>query len=241
MRRLLFISIVAVSFLFTGCIKSNKTIIRMQKLEENVQKSPTTIEELKAAIAKYQNRVADIQLANGQIGIWYKILGTRYLDNKMYGEALHAFQKALEFYPENQNLYYYVGVCAGWMSKASLDFEATGSQTKKRNYLLLAESAYKQAIQLEPKYVRALLGLSILYVNEFHTSDKAIPLLELVLSVDKKNIDAMFLLAGAYYATGMFDESVAMYDTLIATSKSDANKKIAEENKRAVLNAAYAK
>ena len=88
-----------------SCAKSNKTIIRMQHIEEGVA-SPTTIEELKDAISKYEERAADIQLAHSQIGIWYKILATRYLDKKMYGEALKNFQTALEYYPDNQNLYY---------------------------------------------------------------------------------------------------------------------------------------
>ena len=59
-------------------------------MEENVG-SPTTEAELKDAIKKYQDRVTDIQLANSQIGIWYKMLATRYLDAKMYGEALKTF------------------------------------------------------------------------------------------------------------------------------------------------------
>ena len=78
------ISAVVFGLLLVSCGGvSNKTIIRHQKLEEGVE-SPTTIEELKDAIKKYQERVADIQLAQSQIGIWYKILGTRYLDNKMF-------------------------------------------------------------------------------------------------------------------------------------------------------------
>ena len=48
---------------------SNKTVIRHQKMEEGVD-NPTTIEELKDAIKKYQERVADVQLAQSQIGIW---------------------------------------------------------------------------------------------------------------------------------------------------------------------------
>ena len=80
------------AFLLCGCSgKSSKTIIRLQKMEENVG-SPTTEAELKDAIKKYQDRVTDIQLANSQIGIWYKMLATRYLDAKMYGEALKTFQ-----------------------------------------------------------------------------------------------------------------------------------------------------
>ncbi len=233
--------VVASFFLFvSGCSKSNKTIIRMQHFEENV-KNPTTVDELKDAIKKYQDRIDDIQLAQSQIGIWYKILGSRYLDNKMYGEALAAFQKALEYYPDNQNLYYYVGVCAGYMANASLDFAAKGSSTEKNNYLKLAESAYQQALQIEPRYIRALYGLGVLYVFELDENEKAIAVLEQLLSIDTKNTDAMFVLARAYYVAHQFDGAVALYDKIISLTKSDEKKKEAETNKKIVLDASYAK
>ena len=69
-------------FAFSGCGVSNKRIIRLQKIEEGVR-NPTSIQELTAAIAKYDERIADLQLSQQQVGIWYKILGTRYFDNKM--------------------------------------------------------------------------------------------------------------------------------------------------------------
>lgn len=217
---------------------SNKTVIRHQKMEEGVD-NPTTIEELKDAIKKYQERVADVQLAQSQIGIWYKILGTRYLDNKMYGEALKAFQEALTYYPDNQNLYYYVGVCAGYMSHAALDYNASGTNEVKYNYLKLAEEAYLRAIAIEDRYVRALYGLGVLYVFELDEPEKAIPHLEKALSIDTKNLDTMFVLARAYYSSYEFDKSIAMYDRIIETTKSDDTKKTAEENKKIVLDASY--
>ena len=217
---------------------SNKTIIRHQKMEEGVE-SPTTVEELKDAIKKYQERVADVQLAQSQIGIWYKILGTRYLDNKMYGEALKAFQEALTYYPDNQNLYYYVGVCAGYMSHAALDYNASGTNEVKYNYLKLAEEAYLRAISIEDRYVRALYGLGVLYVFELDEPEKAIPHLEKALTVDTKNLDAMFVLARAYYSSYEFDKSIEMYDKIIETTKSEDTKKTAEENKKIVLDASY--
>ena len=232
---LVFISV----FCVTGCQKSSKTIIRMQHLEEGVQ-SPTTIEELKAAIKKYQNRATDLQLAQAQIGIWYKILATRYLDAKMYGEALKTFQTAIEYYPQNQNLYYYVGLCAGYMAHSALDYEATGSNSRKNNYLKLAENAYSEAIKIEPRYARALYGLSVLYVFELDEPEKAVPLLEKMLTIETRSIDAMFVLARAYYSTYEFDKAVSMYDKIIATTKSEDRKKEAEANKRIVLDAAYA-
>ena len=229
----------AVLFLFVSCGGvSNKTVIRHQKMEEGVD-NPTTIEELKDAIKKYQERVADVQLAQSQIGIQYKILGTRYLDNKMYGEALKAFQEALTYYPDNQNLYYYVGVCAGYMSHAALDYNASGTNEVKYNYLKLAEEAYLRAIAIEDRYVRALYGLGVLYVFELDEPEKAIPYLEKAISIDTKNLDTMFVLARAYYSSYEFDKSIAMYDKIIETTKSDDTKKTAEENKKIVLDASY--
>ena len=233
-----FILVLSTMLLLVSCGGvSNKTIIRHQKMEEGVE-SPTTIEELKDAIQKYQERVADVQLAQSQIGIWYKILGTRYLDNKMYGEALKAFQEALTYYPDNQNLYYYVGVCAGYMSHAALDYNASGNNEVKYNYLKLAEEAYLRAIAIEDRYVRALYGIGVLYVFELDEPEKAIPHLEKALTIDTKNLDAMFVLARAYYSSYEFDKAVAMYDKIIETTKSDDTKKTAEENKQIALDAA---
>ena len=234
-KAILIVAVAAIVLVSCGGV-SNKTIIRHQKMEEGVE-SPTTIEELKDAIKKYQERVADVQLAQSQIGIWYKILGTRYLDNKMYGEALKAFQEALTYYPDNQNLYYYVGVCAGYMSHAALDYNASGNNEVKYNYLKLAEEAYLRAISIEDRYVRALYGLGVLYVFELDEPEKAIPHLEKALSIDTKNLDTMFVLARAYYSSYEFDKAIEMYDKIIETTKSDDTKKTAEENKKIVLDA----
>lgn len=233
-------SILAVCLILCGCSgKSSKTIIRMQKMEENVH-SPTTEAELKEAIKKYQDRAADVQLANAQVGIWYKILATRYLDAKMYGEALKNFQTAIQYYPANQNLYYWIGVCAGYMANASLDYNATGSTQEKFNYLKLSESAYLRAIELEPKYVRALYGLGVLYVFELDDCEKAVQYLERALHVETKNTDIMFVLARAYYVTGQYDQATSLYDRIINTTKSEQKKKEAETNKKIVLDTAYA-
>ena len=234
-KAILIVAAAAIVLVSCGGV-SNKTIIRHQKLEEGVE-SPTTIEELKDAIKKYQERVADVQLAQSQIGIWYKILGTRYLDNKMYGEALKAFQEALTYYPDNQNLYYYVGVCAGYMSHAALDYNASGNNEVKYNYLKLAEEAYLRAIAIEDRYVRALYGLGVLYVFELDEPEKAIPHLEKALSIDTKNLDTMFVLARAYYSSYEFDKAIEIYDRIIETTKSEDTKKTAEENKKIVLDA----
>ena len=233
-------AMVGIALVLSSCGGTNaKTIKRMQQLEEGVS-SPTTEAELKAAIQKYQTRVEDMILANQQIGIWYKMLGSRYLDNQMYGEALEAFRMATTYYPANQNLYYYVAVCAGYMANQSLDYSATGSTAQKFNYLKLAESAYLEALKIDSKYARALYGIGVLYIFELDEPGKAIPYLETLAEVEKRNVDGMFLLANAYYQTFEFEKAMAVYDKIISTTTSDEKKAQAEANKRQVLEAAYA-
>lgn len=243
MKKNLAFKIITLCFLgsfFISCGVSNKSILRYQKLEVGVS-NPTSVEEYKDAIKKYEERVADIQLAQQQIGIWYKILGTKYLDNKMYGEAMKCFQSALEYYPDNPNLYYWVGVCAGYMSHQALDFGGTGAATMQYNYLKLAEESYLRAVKIEDRYVRALYGLGVLYVWELEEPVKAIPHLEKLLSIDTKNIDAMFLLASAYYSDYDFDKSIEMYDKISTLTKSGSVKAQAEMLKKQVLDVQYSK
>ena len=231
-----------ISFAAISCSPSYNSIKRMQRIEEGVS-NPTTKEELEEAIKKYDARAMALALTEGQIGIWYKILGTRYIDQQMYGKALECFQKALSYYPDNANLYYYVGSCAGHMANASLDFDAKGTSSdeaiKKMNYLRLAESSYLQALKINPKYYRVLYGLGILYVFEFGQGDKAIPYLEKFLSVQTRDTNAMFALAGAYYLTYQFDKAIELYDKIIELKPNDEKVKAAQENKKKCLELQY--
>lgn len=232
----------ALCALAVSCAPSYNSVKRMQKIEEGVS-SPTTKEELEEAIRKYDRRAMDLALTEGQIGIWYKILGTRYLDQQMYGKALECFQNALTYYPNNANLYYYVGTCAGYMSHTALDYEAKGSASdaaiKRANYLKLAENAYLQALRINPNYYRALYGIGVLYVFEFGQNEKAIPYLEQFLSTQVKDTSAMFVLARAYYATYQFDKAVALYDRIIELKPNAEKVQEAQANKKTVLEVQY--
>ena len=231
-------ALVAFSLMFVSCGKSYNQIKRLQAMEEGVS-SPTTVDELKDAIAKYENRINDIMIAEQQTGIWWKILGSRYLDQGMYADALNAYEHAIMYYPANANLYYYVGLCAGYMADASLDYGATGDLSKRTHYLELSESAYKRAIELDPNYARALYGLAVLYVYELDETEKAIPLLEKLLTIETRDVDAMFVLARAYYVNYEFQLAIDMYDRIIATTASEETKANAEANKKIVLDVMY--
>lgn len=214
-------------FLFLSC-NDKRFIQRVQEYETGVS-NPTTEEELKDAIKKYMRRIDDIVIAHERVGIWYKMLGTRYLDKKMYKNALGCFQNAVEIYPENQNLYYNIGVCAALIAKGALDFEVRGEDVR-RKYFDLASKAYKRAIELDPNYSKSIYALSVLYVFELGEPQKAIPLLEGEIEGKMKPLDELFLLGQAYALISDNDKAIKTYERIIELSGSQEQRKKAKEN-----------
>ena len=232
-KRFCSVIIIVLSALILGSCNKVTSIRRLQELEEGVS-NPNTEAELKEAIRKYEKRVDDIMIAEGRIGIWYKILGSRYMDQKMYKKALEAFQSALEYYPENQNLFYQAGLAASLTAKTSLDFELTGTDIEKKRYFSLAVSAYTRALEIDPKHSKAVYALSVLYIFELNRPAEAIPILEKIAEWEKKPIDHLFLLGAAYYMTGENEKAIAVYEHIIEISSSAEKKAQAENNIREI-------
>lgn len=234
------LGLVLILFSLSSCSPSYNSIKRMQRLEEGVS-NPTTKEELEEAIKKYDKRALDLSITEGQVGMWYKILGTRYLDQQMYGKAFESFQKAITYYPDNANLYFYIAVCAGYLANSSLDYEAAGQKSqsleKKMNYLRLSENAYLTALKINPNYYRAMYGIGVLYVFELDESEKAIPYLERFLQTQTKDTNGMFVLARAYYTNYEFDKAIQLYDRIISLNPNALKTAEAQANKKIVLDA----
>jgi cytochrome c-type biogenesis protein CcmH/NrfG len=232
------------SVFFASCSPSYNSIKRMQKMEEGVA-HPNTKEELKEALSKYERRALDLVTTEAQEGIWYKMLGTRYLDEKMYGQAMESFKKALTFYPDNANLYYYIAVCAVYVAHGQAfdlaNVAGTIDSEKKEEYLRMSEAAYTQALNINPDYYRALYGIGVLYTFELtEDSAKAIPYMERFLQTQTKDTNGMFVLARAYYLNAEYDKAIALYDKIIELAPSKEKVADAQNNKKIVLDAQYA-
>lgn len=200
---------------------------------------PETIEGLRAAIGAYESKVEATVAAAAQAGIYWKILAVRYIDKKMYGEALEALKSAVEYFPEDATLHYLTGVSAAVMAKSSLDFAATGRSKERERLFALSESAYRRSIALEPKYARPLYGLGVLLVFELDRAAEAVAPLETYLSMQTKDVDAMFVLARAYYMTDRRDQAVKLYDRILSLSKDEKKRAEATANKKTVLDGQY--
>lgn len=242
MKKSVIFFLLVFSAFFAGCSYSNKALL--QKRLQNMEKysgNPGNIEEIKKGIEKYDSEAQELVEKNAKIGIWYKILGTRYLDRKMYGKALESFQSALEFYPENPNLYYYVGVSATYVSHSALDFNGRGETDSKMNYLKLAETAFKQALSIDENYSKALYSLGVLYAFDLDNGPEAVKYLERYVEIEKRDTDGMLVLARAYYMSSEFEKAADVYDKIISITKSSQRKAEAEANKKVVLDAIYGK
>lgn len=242
MKKSVIFFLLVFSAFFAGCRYSNKALL--QKRLQNMEKysgNPGNIEEIKKGIEKYDSEAQELVEKNAKIGIWYKILGTRYLDRKMYGKALESFQSALEFYPENPNLYYYVGVSATYVSHSALDFNGRGENDSKMNYLKLGETAFRQALSIDENYSKALYSLGVLYAFDLDNGPEAVKYLERYVEIEKRDTDGMLVLARAYYMSSEFEKAADVYDKIISITKSSQRKAEAEANKKVVLDAIYGK
>jgi cytochrome c-type biogenesis protein CcmH/NrfG len=200
---------------------------------------PATIEGLKAAIATYENRIEQQVKDVAQVGIYWKILATRLMDRKMYGEALKAIEKAVEFYPEDPSLQYMEGISAANLAKSIHNVGGSDQIIQREQLFKLAEEAYLRAIALDPTYSRPKYALAVLYVFELDKSEAAIPYLLDYLRLQSKDVDAMFVLARSYYTTNQGQKAVDVYDKILSLTKDPVKKTEAENNKKQILDGLY--
>jgi tetratricopeptide (TPR) repeat protein len=196
---------------------------------------PQTIEELRNAIARYEARIESHVKDAAQTGLYWKILATRFQDRDLHHEALDALERAVYYYPADASVHYLRGLSAGILAKSTFEFTGTGA----RDYLALSEASYLRAIELDPDYGRPRYGLGVLYVFELNRPQDAVPHLLRFLEISRDNVDAMFVLARAYYALENYREALDLYERIIALARDPAQRGEAENNRQTILDTYY--
>ncbi len=197
------------------------------------EESERRIEEIKEAIARYQKDVRKTVEDTGQIGIYYKMLALEYMNLSMFQAAYDALNSALSIHPENPILFYYSAICAARVSKAQIETAA------KTEWLGRSERLYLRALELDSRYADALYGLSVLYVFELNRPEDAEALLERLLRLETKDIEARFLLAGVYYRAGKLERALELYREIAAETKVDEKRREALANQKTIEEQLY--
>jgi tetratricopeptide (TPR) repeat protein len=201
---------------------------------------PSSVADLKAGIAKYGDEVDKTAAAMEKIGMYWRLLAIRYMEQGLYGDAYDAAQKALSHFPDYASLYYVSGVSAAFLSRAA-SAQVAGTGVSRAQWLATAESSYAQAIKIDPGYLKALYGLAVLYSFELENFEAALPPIEKYLAIDTKNVDALFVYARSLYGAGKLQQAADAYDRIISISTIETKKREAADNKKIILDQLYGK
>jgi tetratricopeptide (TPR) repeat protein len=197
------------------------------------QGTPQTIDGLKKAIAYYDKDLSAHEEAAAKIGVYWKILGTRFRDRTMWFDALDAFNHAILHSPDDDSLHFLIGLSAASAAKSA--YSQPDAVERVSSLYETAEKAYRRAIEIAPENTQARYALAVLYVFELNRPADAIPLFDDYFRYASADVDAMFLLARAYYQTGRYQDAVDMYNRIISTTQVPERAGEAERNRNIVL------
>lgn len=190
--------------------------------------SDRRLRELQQAIQRYRREVQRTVKATAQLEIYHKMLAVAYMQRGMFQPAYDALQEALAIQSENPILAYYAGLCAASLSQAEVE------AARRTLWLERAEGYYGRALELDPGYVKALYGLSILYVFELERAQQAVPLLERLLQRESRNTDARLLLGNAYYRSGRLEDALSAFRDVAEHTDLAAQRQEAQANARRI-------
>ena len=130
--------------------------------------------------------------------------GEAAYETRNYGEATKLFEQYISRRPDNPWGHYMLGLSA-WKS---------GDVAK-------SESAFENALRLDPKHMKSLVNLSRVLIEQKRYDD-AIVKLTVAGEVDPESANVQRLMARAHSAKGEFEQAVDAYRRAIAIDGSDA-------------------
>ena len=220
----------AVLFVFVACRGEGEDpmLSRLRRTEPDPATGPTSerIEELESDVERYREEVEQRFRATRNLVSAHRMLGMRYLEAGMDGQALEQFRKAIDLQPDNSTLYYYAGVAAGRYAGAALEEEI------REERLEMAERAYSRALELRPNYTSASYGLAILYAYELERFEEARKHIDVVLDAWPADDRAFAVSAYVYAGLHRIDEAIREYDRVIEHTTSESFRREARELQR---------
>ena len=235
------IIIVSIVVYWASMRERNRTITEFANRivsEGPVTDATESIDDVKRTIALYEKRIEQHVADAVKAGAYWKILAFRLQDVGLHGEALKALQQAINYTPADAALHNATGLSAGVMAK-SIHLFPGSDNTERQQYYEMAEDAYLRSIEIDGSYLRPRYGLGVLYVFELNRPEEAIPHLQLFLLTNRNDVDAMFVLARAYYMLENYTAAVELYDRIITLTRDEQRRIDAQNNRQIVMERIY--
>jgi len=196
----------------------NDLAIRMA-VEEGRGEDDKRIAELRNEIREVEKEVESTIEAVRNKGTYWRLLGLKYMDYRMWEEAASAFREAIAVNPDFAVFHYNSGLCYAQMALSLTDWG------EKLAYNQRSESEHRRALELDSRYTPAMYALANLLIFEMDRPQEAEPILRDYLKIERSQVKARFLLARVLLEAGRREEALDVYDEIsrIATSKADAD------------------
>lgn len=242
MYRLVRVAVLLGAFvLLAGCDSESRNLLRRifdREEQMRIGSSPTTIEELKQAIAISDAEVQRTVAANEKVGTYWRLLANRYLERNLFRDAYDAAIKALYYYPSNSGLYYIAGLSAAYLSRAA-EADIRSGAPGRDNWLKVAEAAYLNGLKFNDRAHLNMYALATLYAFELDRPEDALAQLERYMKIIAEDIDAHFLYARTLYVLGRYQDAVDVYDRIMQISRIKDRRDQAAANKKQILEQMY--
>lgn len=127
----------------------------------------------------------------------YKNLGDLFFNSprRLYAQAIEAYTKAVELYPEYADAYVGLG-------------EVMSAQGKQEE----AVAAYQKALSIEPDEPRIHFGLGKIYYNEKGLYHEAVTEYQKAITLDPRFLEAYLNLGEIYEEKGLYKEAADSYE-----------------------------
>ncbi|MFP4509596.1 MAG: hypothetical protein ACLFNQ_05650 [Spirochaetaceae bacterium] len=218
--------LVITSFLLAACSpERDGAVDRLLATEpdpvERSEADPERIRELERDVERYREEVEEALRAVGESANAHRLLGMRFLDQRMFGPALEQFSLAVDIQSENPTLFYYVGIAAGLHAQAATD------RVEQEARFEQAERAYMRALELRPRYAAAAYALSVLLAYELDRPEDALEYADIAVDIRSQNDRAHAVRAYALSALGRVEEAIRAYDLVIETADDEQTRSTA--------------
>lgn len=160
---------------------------------------------------------AEIAESSEDEGEELKTQAAEFLDEEEFEKSIEYYQKALEFYPNDPDIFCSIGIAYSWLDD--------NDNTLKY---------YKMAMEADPYHkVPAILPNVVRFYFNIEDYDQALDYLKLIKEIDWDDDDFLNVAGNIYFVNDMFKEAIPFYEKAIAINPENQdyreNLKLAKE------------
>ena len=230
-----FLLLLALSLLLTSCGQKENRNELAERLaqQDGLEPDEAQIQEWKKRLREIDDDVEDtLEKVQDKSGYW-RLLGLKYMDHKMWGQAFSAFEEAVALEPERASLLYQRSLS---LSQLAL---SESSELERQRLFEEAEFGYRRALNVDSRHTPSMYALAALLVFELDRPREAGVILEDYLRIERSHIGARFLLAQVRLIEGRPDAALDLYEEISSIAPGTQEEQQARELANQVLSGAY--